>query len=495
LRWRRPLSDNQPGVATRAKQRESTAGEEARNGASMRLLPPIDECLAAAERELDEYQLSRGYLKMLVRRAQDAIRASIAAGDSDLPGSRAGMLARVTAAVRAAFAGDEAALAPVVNATGVVLHTNLGRALLAEEAIGAIVQAARSPVNLEYDLESGGRGDRDALVERELCALTGAEAATVVNNNAAAVLLALSALAAGREVVVSRGELIEIGGSFRIPEVMAQSGARLREVGTTNRTHPRDFAAAIGPDTALLMKVHPSNYRVVGFTSEVTLAELAAIGAERGIEVIEDLGSGALIDLGAFGLPREPLVAESVAAGAGLVMFSGDKLLGGPQAGIIVGRRALVERLKFHPLKRALRCDKLTLAALAATLRIYLRSRAVATALPTLRLLTRTLDELDQIATQARALIAPRLGPGFAIEVVPSAAEIGSGSLPTHQLPSRALAITHPTLSPDAIAAWFRRARPPVIGRISSDVFQLDMRAVAEPAMLAVNFPDRDEAV
>ncbi len=482
-------------MTTRAKRRESAAGEDARNGASMRLLPPIDECIAAAERELDEHQLSRGYLKMLVRRAQDAIRAAIAAGDSDLPGSRAGMLARVTAEVRAAFAGDEAALVPVVNATGVVLHTNLGRALLAEEAIAAIVQAARSPVNLEYDLESGGRGDRDALVERELCALTGAEAATVVNNNAAAVLLALSALAAGREVVVSRGELIEIGGSFRIPDVMVQSGARLKEVGTTNRTHPRDFAAAIGPDTALLMKVHPSNYRVVGFTSEVTLAELAAIGAEHGVEVIEDLGSGALIDLAALGLPREPLVAESVAAGAGLVTFSGDKLLGGPQAGIIVGRRALVERLKSHPLKRALRCDKLTLAALSATLRIYLRSRTIAAALPTLRLLTRTLDELDQIAIQARAMIVPRLGPGFAVAVVPSTSEIGSGSLPTHQLPSRALAITHLTLSPDAIAARFRRARPPVIGRINDGVFQLDMRTVSEPAMLAVNFPDHDEAV
>jgi L-seryl-tRNA(Ser) seleniumtransferase len=489
LRWRGPLSDNQTGVTTRAKQRENAAHEGTRSGAAMRLLPPIDECIDAAERELDEHQLSRTYLKILARRAQDAIRAAIAVGNSDLPASRAGMLARVTAEVRAALAADQAAMTPVVNATGVVLHTNLGRALLADEAIAAIVEAARSPVNLEYDLESGGRGDRDALVERELCALTGAEAATVVNNNAAAVLLALSALAAGREVVVSRGELIEIGGAFRIPDVMVQSGARLREVGTTNRTHPRDFAAAIGPDTALLMKVHPSNYRVVGFTSEVTLAELVAIGAERGVEVIEDLGSGALIDLAGFGLPREPLVAERIAAGAGLVTFSGDKLLGGPQAGIIVGRRALVERLKAHPLKRALRCDKLTLAALAATLGIYLRSRTPAAALPTLRLLTRTLDELDRVALEVRALIAPRLGPGFAIEVVPSTAEIGSGSLPTHQLPSRALTITHPTLAPEAIAARFRCARPPVIGRISEGVFQLDMRAIHDPAMLAVTFP------
>ncbi len=459
----------------------------------MRLLPPIDECIAAAERALDGHQLSRDYLKMLVRRAQDAIRAEIAADAGDLPCDRAGMLERVTAAVRNAFAADEPALAPVVNATGVVLHTNLGRALLAEEAIAAVVQAARAPVNLEYDLVSGARGDRDALIEGELCALTGAEAATVVNNNAAAVLLALSALAAGREVIISRGELIEIGGSFRIPEVMAQSGARLREVGTTNRTHPRDFTAAIGPETALLMKVHPSNYRVVGFTSEVTLAELAAIGRKHGIEVVEDLGSGALVDLAAFGLPREPLVSESVAAGAGLVTFSGDKLLGGPQAGIIVGRRGLVDRLKAHPLKRALRCDKLTLAALSATLRIYLRSRSVAGAIPTLRMLTRTPDELERVASEARAIIAERIGPGFAIEIVPSTSEIGSGSLPTHQLPSRALAITHPSLSPDAIAARFRRARPPVIGRISGGVFQLDMRTVSDVSMLALEFPDSDE--
>jgi L-seryl-tRNA(Ser) seleniumtransferase len=271
---------------------------------------------------------------------------------------------------------------------------------------------------------------------------------------------------------------------------MAQSGAHLREVGTTNRTHPRDYAAAIGPETALLMKVHPSNYRVVGFTSEVTLAELVAIGRERGVDVVEDLGSGALIDLAAFGLPREPLVAERVAAGAGLVTFSGDKLLGGPQAGIIVGRRALVERLKAHPLKRALRCDKLTLAALSATLRIYLRSRAIAEALPTMRLLTRTIDELERIAAEGRAIIAARLGVGFTIEIVPSTSEIGSGSLPTRQLPSRALAITHPDLSPDAIAARFRRAHPPVIGRISEGVFQLDMRSVSDAAMLAVSFPE-----
>jgi L-seryl-tRNA(Ser) seleniumtransferase len=349
--------------------------------------------------------------------------------------------------------------------------------------------AARSAVNLEYDLETGGRGDRDSIVEEEICALTGAEAATVVNNNAAAVLLALTAIADGREVIVSRGELIEIGGSFRLPDVMARSGARLREVGTTNRTHPRDYEDAIGAETALLLKVHPSNYRVVGFTSEVGLDELVEIGRARGIPVMEDLGAGALVDMSAYGLPREPIVAERVATGADLVSFSGDKLLGGPQAGIIVGKREMIAKLKGNALKRALRCDKLTLAALSATLRLYLRSGDLAGELPTLRFLLRSVAEMKQIAPRARDILADRLGAEFRYEIIESISQIGSGALPTEELPTIAIRVTHPRVSANSIADMFRHAKPPIIGRISDDAFQLDLRTIDDPAAFAAAFP------
>lgn len=403
--------------------------------------------------------------------------------------SREQFAALVIAQARVALASDEPRLRAVVNGAGVVLHTNLGRALLAESAIDAIAAAARAPVNLEYDLDSGGRGERDTIVEGDLCALTGAEAATVVNNNAAALLIALNTLANGREAIVSRGELIEIGGSFRLPELMAQSGARLREVGTTNRTHPADYVGAIGPDTAMLLKVHPSNYRIVGFTTAVELGELAAIGRAHRLPVAEDLGAGAMIDLSRYGLPREPIVAERIAAGADLVTFSGDKLLGGPQAGIVAGRRELIDRIRRNPLKRAMRCDKLTLAALAATLRIYRREDEPAELIPALRMLRRNPAELEEIAQAARAVLAGRLDSGFGIEVIESAAEIGSGAQPAEQIESRALRITHPERSADAIAAMFRRARPPVIGRIRDGAFMIDLRAIEDASALAVTFP------
>ena len=470
------------------KARSAAAPDRA---ATLRALPPAGECIDAAVRDPMLAALSRDYIKLLVRRAIEEIRTAASAGAAPSVSSRESVTAMIVNRVRELATSDEPRLTTVVNATGVVLHTNLGRALLAESAIEAIERAARAPVNLEYDLVSGGRGDRDSIVEEALCVLTGAEAATVVNNNAAAVLLGLTALAEGREVVVSRGELIEIGGSFRLPDVMARSGARLREVGTTNRTHPRDYIDAIGDNTALLLKVHPSNYRVVGFTAEVSLAELVEIGRAHALPVMEDLGAGALIDLSAYGLPRETIVAERVAAGAALVTFSGDKVLGGPQAGIVVGARAQIDQLKRNPLRRALRCDKLTLAALEATLRLYLRSADLAAELPTLRLLRRPLAEIALVAARARDILAERLGPEFILEIVDGASPIGSGSLPSEELPTCALRITHPGVGADAIGGMFRRARPPVIGRIRDGAFLLDLRTVEDAALLAIRLPSQ----
>jgi L-seryl-tRNA(Ser) seleniumtransferase len=381
-------------------------------------------------------------------------------------------------------------LTPVVNATGVVLHTNLGRAPLADAAIAAMTAAARGAVNLEIDLLTGRRGDRDALLADDLRALTGAEAGLVVNNNAAAVLLAIAALAGGREVVVSRGELVEIGGSFRMPDVMAVAGARLREVGTTNRTHADDYRAAIGPDTGLLVKVHTSNYRIVGFTTDVPLRDLVAIGRAANVPVLDDLGSGALVDLTAYGLPAEPVVRERIAAGADLVSFSGDKLLGGPQAGIVVGRTALVERLAAHPLRRALRPDKLRIAALAATLRLYREAPDLSAALPALRWLTRPLDEMEAVGRAIAPRLAAALGPGHRVDVVESECEVGSGAAPTAVLPSRALVVEHPDRSPDDLAARFRAATPPVLGRVHAGRFLLDLRGVFDPGELVPVFPE-----
>jgi L-seryl-tRNA(Ser) seleniumtransferase len=469
------------------------AGRDAR-AELLRAMPPVDECMRACEGALEIDGLSREYVRLMVRRAQAELRLALisnpgTAATSAAP-TRQALIDEVVVRARAAIEADEPSLRSVINATGVVLHTNLGRALLAEPAIEAMATAARSAVNLEYDLDNGGRGERDALVEEELCALAGAEAATVVNNNAAAVLLALNSLAAGREVVVSRGELIEIGGSFRLPDLMEHSGARLREVGTTNRTHPADYERAIGPDTAILLKVHPSNYRVVGFTAEVGLAELVEIGNRHGIGVVEDLGSGALIDLERLGLPREPIVAERIAAGAALVTFSGDKLLGGPQAGVAVGRRELVKRMRANALRRALRCDKLTLAALETTLRLYLRAGDLTSTLPTLRYLSRTVGELESIAERAREILTERLGADFRLEVVPALSQIGSGTQPTEKIPSRAVRVTHPEHPPEAIAAMFRAARPSVIGRIADEAFLLDVIAVDDAAAFAVSFPN-----
>ncbi len=366
----------------------------------------------------------------------------------------------------------------VVNATGTILHTNLGRALLCQAAIDAMIEVADHPINLEFDLAAGKRGKREEALDTLLVELTGAEAGTVVNNTAAAVLLGLNTLAQGKEVIVSRGELIEIGGAFRIPEIMAKSGAILREVGATNRTHPADYENAINENTALLLKVHTSNYKVVGFTAEVGLEQLVAIGRKHKLPVMEDLGSGALIDLSRYGLPKEPLVAERIHIGADVVTFSGDKILGGPQAGLMVGKKNLIGRINKNHLQRALRCGKLTLAALEATLRRYRQSPNIVEEIPTLRAFTRPMDEIRAMGEALVTKLAAALGNDFQIQLDKSTAQIGSGAPPTEELPTMVIRIAHPKLGADAVAQRFRAATPPIIGRIKDDYFLLDLRTI-----------------
>ena len=379
-------------------------------------------------------------------------------------------------------AGRRSALRPVFNLTGTVLHTNLGRAIQAESAVEAVASAMRAPVTLEYDLDDAGRGHRDRAIADLLCQITGAEDACIVNNNAAAVLLMLAATASGREVVVSRGELVEIGGAFRIPDVMRQAGCQLHEVGTTNRTHAKDYRQAVNDNTALLMKVHTSNYSIEGFTKAVDEAELAAIGRELDVPVVADLGSGSLVDLSQYGLPKEPMPQEMIAAGVSLVSFSGDKLLGGPQAGIIVGKRALIAQLQSHPLKRALRADKMTLAALEATLRLYQHPEALREKLPTLRLLTRPAEEIRRLAERLQPDLAAHYAD-FAVSVAACQSQIGSGSLPVDRLPSAALTFTpHDGRGSrlEALAARWRALPCPVIGRIYDGRLWLDLRCLED---------------
>lgn len=446
-------------------------------------LPSVDAVLGDAGMAEGIEMFGLQGVTAAVRDALDALRER--AGELAPDVSRETLTARVIEEALITLAMlEQPSLRPVFNLTGTVLHTNLGRASLPPEAIAAMSEAAASPTNLEYDLEAGKRGSRDTHLENLLCRLTGAEAATVVNNNAAAVLVALNSLALRKEVVVSRGELIEIGGAFRIPEIMTRAGAKLKEVGTTNRTHPRDYEGAISSKTGLLMKVHTSNYRVEGFTAAVSEKTLAGIGAERNVPLMIDLGSGTLTDLEAFGLPHEPTAGEAVAAGANLVTFSGDKLLGGPQAGLIVGDADLIARIRKNPMTRALRVDKVRLAALEAVLRLYLSPEKLAQRLPVLASLTRPVEEIEGVATRVAAALKDCLPEGALIEVEESQSEIGSGSLPGEALPTRVIVVRPPgnkklsARRSRSLDQALRSLPRPVISRLTGGALHMDMRCL-----------------
>jgi len=449
-------------------------------------LPSVDEVLRGAEGQLAVARHGRSASLAAVREAVAALRGRLG-GDGDLPTREelAGLAGR--AALDALARADGPRLRPVFNLTGTVLHTNLGRAVLAEEAVAAAVAAMRQPAALEFDLATGGRGERDDAVRGLVRELTGAEDCCLVNNAAAAVFLMLNTLGAGREAVVSRGELIEIGGAFRMPDIMARAGVALREVGTTNRTHRRDYEAAIGPETALLMKVHTSNYVIQGFTAEVPPAEVAAVAHAHGLPMLDDLGSGTLVDLSAHGLRRERTVRDALGDGADLVAFSGDKLLGGPQAGFIVGRAELVRACARNPIKRAMRLDKIRLAALEATLKLYRDPDTLAARLPTLRLLTRTVAELRAMAASLQGVLAARLGDGWQVAVVACTSQIGSGALPLESLPSAGLALTpvQGGRAPEAMLVALRALPVPVVARIERGAVVLDLRCLEDEAGFA----------
>jgi len=451
-----------------------------------RSIPSVDRLLSECTDETERY--GRSLVTECVRQLLDELRLSnrpgiVDGGDFDLSVFRA--------ALRAALAAlCDSSQRAVLNLTGTVLHTNLGRAVLPAEAAAAVAEAMTSATNLEYDLSRGQRGERDDHIARWLTRLTGADAATVVNNNAAAVLIVLGTLAPRKEVIVSRGELVEIGGAFRIPDIMSRAGCKLIEVGTTNRTHLRDYADAIGPRTAALMKVHTSNYAIQGFIAHVPEDKLAELAHERGLPFIVDLGSGMLVDLDRWGLPHEPTVRETLAHGADVVTFSGDKLLGGPQAGMIAGRRDLLARVNRNPLKRALRLDKMRLAALEAVLKLYADPDRLRARLPTLAWLTRPREEIEQVAAQVKPALERALTGHAEVDQIECRSQIGSGSLPVDLLPSAGLAC-RPVESGrksgrrvEQLAAAFRKLPVPVIGRIQDGMLIFDLRTLNEPRRL-----------
>jgi len=452
-------------------------------------LPSVDSLLNQADVEALKSRFGHTAVVAALRDELAVLRESLTS-KPDLSWSREGIAASTRQRLLAQF---EPSLKPVFNLTGTVLHTNLGRALLADAAVEAVLAVLARPCNLEFDLDSGRRGDRDDHIDGLIRELTGAEAATVVNNNAAAVFLLLNSLASRKEVIVSRGELIEIGGAFRIPDIMARGGAKLREVGTTNRTHRKDYAEAIGQRTALIMKVHRSNYAIEGFTASVPEEQLAELAHEQGLPFVEDLGSGTLMDLGAHGLPKEPTPQQALVKGTDLVSFSGDKLLGGPQAGILVGRKDLIAKLKRNPLKRALRVDKMTLAALEATLKLYQSPEQLSLRLPTLRLLTRSEDDIRAAAVRLQGPMQAALTGQANVRVEACRSQIGSGSLPVDRLPSACLAL-YPLgrgggRALDRLAETFRALPVPVIGRLEDGALRFDLRCLEDEAGFIAQLP------
>ena len=448
--------------------------------AQLKKLPGVDRILEYGTEEGHFDHIPKSVLIPAIRATIDALRTQILTSEGLLDGSSFSNVVLVEEVKQRAGRTMSLKLKRIVNATGIVVHTNLGRSLLSPAVMKNLAVIASRYSNLEFDLIAGRRGSRYSAVEEILCELSGAEAALIVNNNAAATLLCLDTLAKGREVIVSRGELVEIGGSYRIPDVMAKSGAVLKEVGTTNRTHPRDYESAIGEQTGLLLKVHTSNYSIVGFTAAVSLPDLVAIGRRHDLPVMDDLGSGTLVDFSRYGLINEPTVQESLAAGAEVVTFSGDKLLGGPQAGIILGSKRHIDRIKANSLTRALRIDKMTLAALEATLQLYRDERQAVNQIPTLRMLTLPLSVIHGRAAELKSRLERLAGEGLKVELLDFSSKAGGGSLPMLDLPSRCLGVAVEGTSANAVERWMRNNTPPIIGRIENDRFIMDPRTLQE---------------
>jgi len=448
--------------------------------AQLKQIPGVDRILEYGNQGNQFEDFPKSVLLPAIRQAVDALRTAVLNSPAPLDGSHFSMENLLAEALNGARKAMELNLKRTVNATGVVVHTNLGRSLLSYRVLENLNTISSRYSNLEFDLEKGRRGSRYSAVEGILCELSGAPAAMVVNNNAAAVLLCLDTLAKGLEVVVSRGELVEIGGAFRIPDVMAKSGAILKEVGTTNRTHPRDYENAIGEQTGLLLKAHTSNYSIVGFTKAVSLPDLVAIGRKHKVPVMEDLGSGTFVDFSKYGLLKEPTVQESLESGVDVVTFSGDKLLGGPQAGIILGSKQHIDRIKGNPLTRALRIDKMTLAALEATLQLYRDERRAVEQIPTLAMLTMPLKATKARAAELKSRLDAFTGAGLTVELIEAASRAGGGSLPLLNLPSCCVGVRVEGMSANGIEQRLRNGTPPVIGRIENDRFIMDPRTLQE---------------